>query len=77
MRALRIHEAASDEAAEAAAWYEKERPGLGTEFERAVDEPQTPTAREKAQSSPPSRCQAMRARTMVIALIEDPQDMRS
>ena len=37
MRALRIHEAASDEAAEAAAWYEKERPGLGAEFEHAVD----------------------------------------
>ena len=37
MRALHIHEAASDEAAEAAAWYEKERPGLGAEFEHAVD----------------------------------------
>lgn len=37
MRALRIHEAAADEAAEAAAWYEKERPGLGSEFERAID----------------------------------------
>ncbi len=37
MRALRIHEAATDKAAEAAAWYEKERPGLGTEFEHAVD----------------------------------------
>ncbi len=33
MRALRIHEAVTDEAAEAAAWYEKERPGLGAEFE--------------------------------------------
>ncbi len=37
MSALRIHEAATDEAAEAAAWYEKERPGLGAEFEHAVD----------------------------------------
>lgn len=37
MRALRIHAAAADEAAEAAAWYEKERPGLGDEFERAID----------------------------------------
>jgi toxin ParE1/3/4 len=37
MRSLRIHEAAADEAAEAAAWYEKERPGLGAEFDRAVD----------------------------------------
>ena len=37
MRALRIHEAAATEAAEAAAWYEKERPGLGSEFERAID----------------------------------------
>ncbi len=37
MRALRIHEAASNEAAEAAGWYEKERPGLGAEFEQAID----------------------------------------
>lgn len=37
MRILRIHPAAAEEAAEAAAWYEKERPGLGTEFEHAVD----------------------------------------
>jgi len=37
MRALRIHDAAADEAAEAAAWYEKERPGLGVEFEQAID----------------------------------------
>jgi toxin ParE1/3/4 len=37
MRRLRIHAAAADEAAEAAAWYEKERPGLGEDFFRAVD----------------------------------------
>jgi toxin ParE1/3/4 len=37
MRRVRIHAAASEEAAEAAAWYEKERPGLGTEFEHAVE----------------------------------------
>jgi hypothetical protein len=37
MHALRIHAAAADEAAEAAAWYEKERPGLGVEFEHAID----------------------------------------
>lgn len=37
MRSLRIHEAAAEEAAEAAAWYEKERPGLGQKFERAID----------------------------------------
>ena len=37
MRALRIHEAAADEAAEAAAWYERERPGLSAEFEHAID----------------------------------------
>ena len=37
MRRLRIHAAAAEEAAEAAAWYEKERPGLGAEFEYAVD----------------------------------------
>lgn len=37
MRALRIHEAAAEEAAEAAAWYDAERPGLGAEFEKAVN----------------------------------------
>jgi toxin ParE1/3/4 len=37
MRRVRIHAAASEEAAEAAAWYEKERPGLGAEFEQAVE----------------------------------------
>lgn len=37
MRVLRIHSAAAEEAAEAAAWYEKERPGLGADFERAID----------------------------------------
>lgn len=34
---LRIHAEAAEEAIEAAAWYENERPGLGVEFERAVD----------------------------------------
>lgn len=37
MRAVRVHEAAAVEAAEAAAWYENERPGLGQEFEHAID----------------------------------------
>lgn len=37
MRSLRIHDAATNEAAEAAAWYERERPGLGAEFEQAID----------------------------------------
>lgn len=37
MRTLRIHEAAAEEAAEAAAWYETERPGLGADFDRAVN----------------------------------------
>jgi toxin ParE1/3/4 len=36
-RSLRIHAAAAEEAAEAAAWYEKERPGLGADFEKAVN----------------------------------------
>ena len=36
MRTLRIHEAAAEEAAEAAAWYEAERPGLGADFEKAI-----------------------------------------
>lgn len=34
---MRIHAAAAEEAAEAAAWYENKRPGLGADFERAVD----------------------------------------
>ena len=37
MRSVRIHAAAAEEAAQAAAWYERERPGLGADFERAVD----------------------------------------
>ena len=37
MRALRIHAAAAEEAVEAAAWYEKERSGLGVEFERDAE----------------------------------------
>jgi hypothetical protein len=37
MRALRIHEAAADEVAAAAAWYESERPGLGAEFQDAIE----------------------------------------
>ena len=37
MRRVRIHIAAAEEAAEAAAWYERERPGLGLDFLRAVD----------------------------------------
>ncbi len=36
-RKLRIHEAAALEASEAVAWYERERPGLGSEFEGAID----------------------------------------
>ncbi len=37
MRRIRILEEASDEAIAAAAWYDRERPGLGIEFEQAVD----------------------------------------
>jgi toxin ParE1/3/4 len=37
-RRLRILAAAAEEAAEAAAWYENERPGLGAAFAREVDE---------------------------------------
>lgn len=36
IRAVRLHEAASQEAIEAAAWYEHKRPGLGAKFDRAV-----------------------------------------
>jgi hypothetical protein len=37
MRRVRILDAAAEEATEAAAWYERQRPGLGAEFERAVE----------------------------------------
>lgn len=37
MRTVRILEEASQEAVEAAAWYEYEQPGLGHEFFAAVD----------------------------------------
>ena len=37
MRTVRVLEAAANEAAEAAAWYERARPGLGTKFQQAVD----------------------------------------
>ena len=37
MRTVRILEEASQEAIEAAAWYEYEQPGLGAEFFTAVD----------------------------------------
>jgi toxin ParE1/3/4 len=37
MRILRIHAAAAEEAAEAAAWYEAKRPGLGADFASAID----------------------------------------
>jgi len=37
MRRVHIHEAASREAIEAAAWYELKRPGLGAEFQRAIE----------------------------------------
>ena len=37
MRRLRILDAAAEEAAEAAAWYEAQRPGLGSEFQQAID----------------------------------------
>lgn len=37
MRVVRIHAAAVEEALEATAWYERERPGLGSEFGQAID----------------------------------------
>lgn len=37
MRSVHILDEAAEEAAQAAAWYELQRPGLGAEFERAVD----------------------------------------
>lgn len=37
MARVRILEQAAEEATEAAAWYEQERPGLGAEFAQAVN----------------------------------------
>jgi hypothetical protein len=37
MRTLRIHAEAAQEALEAAAWYERQQPGLGADFQRAID----------------------------------------
>ena len=37
MRVLCILAAAAEEAVEAVAWYERERPGLGLEFEAAIE----------------------------------------
>ncbi|MBI2571102.1 MAG: hypothetical protein HYV63_29200 [Candidatus Schekmanbacteria bacterium] len=37
MRRIRILQEAAEEAIEAAAWYERERAGLGVEFSQAVD----------------------------------------
>ena len=37
MTRLRVHEAATEEAAEATEWYENERPGLGAHFQSALD----------------------------------------
>jgi toxin ParE1/3/4 len=37
MRRIRLHAAAVREALEAAAWYEEQRPGLGGDFERAIE----------------------------------------
>lgn len=37
MRILRILAAAAEEAVEAAAWYEKERSGLGIDFQNAIE----------------------------------------
>ena len=37
MRTVRILEAAAEEAAEAAAWYERQHPGLGADFLRTIN----------------------------------------
>ena len=37
MRKLRILDAAAEEAAEAVAWYERQRAGLGVDFSRAIE----------------------------------------
>ena len=37
MPTIRILREAAEEAAEAMVWYERQRPGLGREFERALD----------------------------------------
>ncbi|MES9857576.1 MAG: hypothetical protein ABW166_13370 [Sedimenticola sp.] len=37
MQTIRVLDAAAEEAAQAAAWYERESPGLGEKFQQAVD----------------------------------------
>jgi len=37
MRSVKVLEAAANEAAEATFWYERRHPGLGSEFQQAVD----------------------------------------
>lgn len=37
MRRVRILDAAAEEASEAVDWYERQRPGLGTECSRAIE----------------------------------------
>lgn len=37
MRRVKILEKAAEEAVEASAWYEQQRPGLGLEFDHAVN----------------------------------------
>ena len=36
-RTIRIHDAATEEAAEAAVWYDREHPGLGAKFQNAIE----------------------------------------
>jgi toxin ParE1/3/4 len=52
MRRLRILDAAAHEAAAAAAWYESQRPGLGTEFQQAVDAALDPSQEDVLPLSP-------------------------
>lgn len=46
MRRVRVLDEAAEEASEAAAWYERERSGLGVEFADAVDDALDPLEEE-------------------------------
>jgi toxin ParE1/3/4 len=67
MRVVRIHEAASQEAVEAATWYELKQPGLGVEFQRAIDAALDLLEEEIVPLSPvPSSAQARGVKRLIL-----------
>ena len=67
MRRVRILEEASDEAVAAAAWYDQEKPGLGVEFEQALDAALDLLEEEMAPLVPvPGMSEAKRAMRLLL-----------